>query len=512
MDKEWMKLKNRGAPQYLEGIDRFLDFAFYNSSVDHRTKIKCPCCKCANVHYKTRSQVRFDLQKNGILQSYIIWDKHGEKYNDVPLDSEAINVDNGDCHDDQEMLDMLQVGCGVAGMELLEKEFDQIHFYALNNCYELLELVKEHKDILASENPTPRSIERRQKVQFADWVRNRTKKQKYGSNFTSRLQVCLTAHEAENLTPREGNCVDENPLKRVRTKYMHENRLHERQGTQLNDPNSSEASTTSAKRKKGQRGKYRSLALEKKSMGGLFKLDVHIPDYVLQAVEKNARLLVNFCGYVVRTTTFMDAGDWRDVFAKHGHSMWLQVKNKFNIKDSTTNLLRLETFVTDAMQRLYRFWKARLHYYYEECEDTLEERINNPPADIPIESWKACCAKFEKRSLQNSKNRRSDKWTKHTTGNLSFPEVEHILTETNGNVLPDPDVAQLHQLVKDKDKEPEGNESRPSTQEEMLLHVVGPKSGYTQGKGNGYRGSAKARLQEEQQKIIQNQQDQISNL
>ncbi|KAL2937506.1 Protein GrpE, partial [Bienertia sinuspersici] len=119
-DKEWKKLKGRGAPQYLEGIDRFLDFAFNNSSADHGTKIKCPCCKCANVHYKTRSQVRFYLLKNGILQSYIIWDKHGEKYNDVPLDSEATNDDNGDCHDDQVMLDMLQVGCGVARMGLLE--------------------------------------------------------------------------------------------------------------------------------------------------------------------------------------------------------------------------------------------------------------------------------------------------------------------------------------------------------------------------------------------------------
>ncbi|KAL2904296.1 3-isopropylmalate dehydratase large subunit [Bienertia sinuspersici] len=385
-------------------------------------------------------------------------------------------------------------------------------------------------------------------------VANDNQKQKYGSNFTSRLQVCLTAHEAheaENLTPREGNCVDENPPKRVRTKYIHENRLHERQGTQLNDPNSSEASTTSAKRKKGHRGKYRSLALEKKTIGGLLKLDVDIPYFVFQVVGKNARPLVNFCGYVVKTTAFMDAGDWCDVFAKHGHSMWFQVK------------------------------KDRLHYYYKECGDTLEERINNPAVDFPIEYWKACCAmfddeKFKKRSLQNSKNRRSDKWTKHTIGNLSFPEVEHILT--NDNVLPDPNVVwqaehktldgegvlkwvndgrskDIHTCtfkislkaglyitiqdlsypnyrensakifiicyvfsfrpkfigLKDKDKEPEGNESRPQTQDKMLLHVLGPKSGYTRGKGNGYRGSAKARLQEEQQKIIQNQQDQISN-
>lgn len=86
------------------------------------------------------------------------------------------------------------------------------------------------------------------------------------------------------------------------------------------------ASTTSAKRKRGQRGKYRSLALEKKTRGGQFKLEVNIPDYVLQAIGENARPMVNFCGYVVRTTAFMDGKDWPDVCANHGDSMWLQVK------------------------------------------------------------------------------------------------------------------------------------------------------------------------------------------
>lgn len=47
------------------------------------------------------------------------------------------------------------------------------------------------------------------------------------------------------------------------------------------------------------------------------------------------------------------------------------------------------------MQRLYRFWKSRLHSYYKECGDTLEERLQNPLTDFPIESWKACCAKFD---------------------------------------------------------------------------------------------------------------------
>lgn len=69
------------------------------------------------------------------------------------------------------------------------------------------------------------------------------------------------------------------------------------------------AFATSAKRRKGQRGKYRSLVVEKKTRGGQLKLKVEIPDFVLQAVGDNARNLVNFCGYVVRTTALMDAED-----------------------------------------------------------------------------------------------------------------------------------------------------------------------------------------------------------
>ncbi|WCJ24620.1 hypothetical protein M5689_006565 [Euphorbia peplus] len=53
------------------------------------------------------------------------------------------------------------------------EEFEQAHLYSLRNCDELVELVKEHKEILAAENSSHRSIERRHKAQFAEWVRNR---------------------------------------------------------------------------------------------------------------------------------------------------------------------------------------------------------------------------------------------------------------------------------------------------------------------------------------------------
>ncbi|KAJ8423323.1 hypothetical protein Cgig2_023440 [Carnegiea gigantea] len=67
--------------------------------------------------------------------------------------------------------------------------------------------------------------------------------------------------------------------------------------------------------------------------------------------------------------------------------------------------------------------------------------------------------------------------------------------------------SELHDLVQNKDKE-----GAPQTQEEMLLQVLGPKSGYTRGKGSGYGGSIKARINEEQQQKICEQQKQIEEL
>ncbi|KAJ8425414.1 hypothetical protein Cgig2_010253 [Carnegiea gigantea] len=62
-------------------------------------------------------------------------------------------------------------------------------------------------------------------------------------------------------------------------------------------------------------------------------------------------------------------------------------------------------------------------------------------------------------------------------------------------------ISDLHDLVQNKDKE-----AAPQTQEEMLLQVLGPKSRYTRGKGCGYGGSIKARINEEQQQKICEQQ------
>ncbi|KAL2922029.1 Rhamnogalacturonase A, partial [Bienertia sinuspersici] len=314
-----------------------------------------------------------------------------------------------------------------------------------------------------------------------------TKKQKYGRNFTSRLHVCLTAHEAhevENPTLREGNYVDENP------------------------------------RKKEKRGKEEIIGVEhlkRRPWAGCLSLMLTYLILFYKLLEKmmaTSKLLWLCC----QNDSFHGYWELANVFAKHGHSMWLKVKKKFSIKDSTTTLLRLKAFVTDIMQCLYRFWEAHLHYYYyyKECGDTLGERINIPPADFPIESWKACCAKLDDEKFK--------RWNTFWKECFKF-----FSTETNDNVLPTLDVVWrakhttlngegVLECVNDgrskdiHEKELEGNESRLQTKEEMQLPILGHKSGYTRGKGIGYRGSAIAILQEEQKKIIQNQLNQISIL
>ena len=43
MDKSWIDMP-RNTPEYIEGLNKFLNFAFANNGV--RGKIICPCQKC----------------------------------------------------------------------------------------------------------------------------------------------------------------------------------------------------------------------------------------------------------------------------------------------------------------------------------------------------------------------------------------------------------------------------------------------------------------------------------
>ena len=68
MDKSWIDLPSRAYMQYIEGVDKFLDFAFANIVGD--TRIYCPCKKCCNRYLVEREVVRAHIIVNGFLSKY----------------------------------------------------------------------------------------------------------------------------------------------------------------------------------------------------------------------------------------------------------------------------------------------------------------------------------------------------------------------------------------------------------------------------------------------------------
>ena len=75
LDKSWISLP-RSSPQYLVGLNQFLDYAFMHSSV--RGKIRCPCEKCKFDKWKTRDEVVIHCLDKQFPRYYVTWAFHGE--------------------------------------------------------------------------------------------------------------------------------------------------------------------------------------------------------------------------------------------------------------------------------------------------------------------------------------------------------------------------------------------------------------------------------------------------
>ncbi|XP_026396208.1 uncharacterized protein LOC113290830 [Papaver somniferum] len=95
MDKSWVYYE-RSSKEFHEGLCLFLNYAFENGFVTEDNKVRCPCKKCANVHYKTRDEIYDDLVSYGMLRSYTRWYHHGEGFRTTfpcNLGAENTNVD-----------------------------------------------------------------------------------------------------------------------------------------------------------------------------------------------------------------------------------------------------------------------------------------------------------------------------------------------------------------------------------------------------------------------------------
>ncbi|WJX69010.1 hypothetical protein P8452_53321 [Trifolium repens] len=136
----------------------FLDFAFSRPERPPIT-IRCPCCRCNNVNFKTRAEVDHHLYQWGFEPSYENWEYHGESSSDSSDDSDFMDTDddigNGADHemrDDPQIFDMLyQMHRSVnANGEWINDDSKKVHTKVQERCSELLELgyMDEDKDKL----------------------------------------------------------------------------------------------------------------------------------------------------------------------------------------------------------------------------------------------------------------------------------------------------------------------------------------------------------------------------
>uniref|UniRef100_A0A803N006 Uncharacterized protein n=1 Tax=Chenopodium quinoa TaxID=63459 RepID=A0A803N006_CHEQI len=149
---------------------------------------------------------------------------------------------------------------------------------------------------------------------------------------------------------------------------------------------------------------------------------------------------------------------------------------------------KLKVFIPDDIDRAIG---ENARHLVNECGRVVRTR-----APLNVKNWKEAFAKagdamwreIQKVSERNSRNRLSKNRTTQTTGNLSFADVEDILE-------------QLKVVV--------AAHGESKTQEEILLDVLKPRSGYFRGKGTALPGFSKGRHQLEHQSLIREQQKKI---
>nr|CAD1817938.1 unnamed protein product [Ananas comosus var. bracteatus] len=180
IDKSWMSLRNRACNEYEKGIDIFLDFAF--KRLGNVKRIRCPCAKCFNVRFKSRTEVKYDLFRNGIIQSYTKWHHHGELSDESSeSDAEDVNIpiDQGS-RNMETMLDDLfghvsnssntntsDGECNSKIEQLAISDWNRATMCVLKNCEEVSPYVREHIEEVQSKYDS--DVELRHEEQFLGW-------------------------------------------------------------------------------------------------------------------------------------------------------------------------------------------------------------------------------------------------------------------------------------------------------------------------------------------------------
>ncbi|CAL8989925.1 unnamed protein product [Prunus brigantina] len=125
MDRRWIQNPNRCADEYLDGIEDFIEFARRHNP--GATRIRCPCRRCNNTLWETIENVGFHLVRNGMIETYSIWNLHGEQLehasssNATRMDSVQPTVDAND-----QVMDIIQDVFPFASTNMNQEEQDDV--------------------------------------------------------------------------------------------------------------------------------------------------------------------------------------------------------------------------------------------------------------------------------------------------------------------------------------------------------------------------------------------------
>ncbi|KAL2897762.1 Isocitrate dehydrogenase kinase/phosphatase [Bienertia sinuspersici] len=207
------------------------------------------------------------------------------------------------------------------------------------------------------------------------------------------------------------------------------------------------------------------------------KAEVYIPDDIDRAIGDNARHIFNECGRVVRTRAPLNIKNWKEAFTIFGDTMWKEI----------------EVVLYEVTSLCCGYYAKTLQY---------------PPPDLPQDQWQYCVERFGSTELKKISERNS----KNQNQGVKPPAdviwlVEHT-TRNNEGVLQWADESrskEIHEQI----KVIIATHGDSMTQEEILLDVLKPRSGYFRGKGTALHGYSKGSMQLEHQNLINEQQKQI---
>ncbi|PWA57860.1 hypothetical protein CTI12_AA405380 [Artemisia annua] len=83
MDREWMykrftEDRRYISPEFIDGVETFVEYACQQSAYMDKDKIRCPCRNCKNQAYRLPVYVKLHLGNYGFIKNYYQWVCHGE--------------------------------------------------------------------------------------------------------------------------------------------------------------------------------------------------------------------------------------------------------------------------------------------------------------------------------------------------------------------------------------------------------------------------------------------------